>query len=74
MTIEEFSAHIKANLSAFVTATRRMQEQGEDGFVGPKFENRTEADWRAEWSAYNQYTELTEGGHALPSLRAPAVH
>jgi hypothetical protein len=52
MTLTEFSREIGNRLSNFADATRAAQEEGEDGFVGPRFERRTFSGWMAEFDAY----------------------
>lgn len=60
ITLDEFVARTKASIEAFAAATRRYQAEGEDGFVGERFENRTEADWWREVAAYHEYIEVQE--------------
>lgn len=52
MSIIEFKEQMRARMDAFALNTRRLQQEGEEGFVGPECEYRTFEDWVAEFGAY----------------------
>lgn len=60
MTLDQFVERSGASIEAFAAATRRSQAEGEEGFVGPEYEARTEADWWREVSAYHEYVEACD--------------
>ena len=60
ITIDEFVQRTSAALEAWAAATRSAQAEGVEGFVGDRFERRTETDWWREVAAYHEYVELQE--------------
>lgn len=60
MTLDEFVQRAPAAVEAFAAMTRAAVAEGQEGFVGPRFEDRTEVDWWAEVAAYYAFTELSE--------------
>lgn len=60
MTLQEWRKKVPVLLDAFVAATEQHQQAGEDGFVGPQYEDRDEVDWAREFAAYLEFSDLQE--------------
>jgi hypothetical protein len=59
-TLEEFVQRSAAEIEAFAAAIRASQAEGVEGFVGKRFELRSEADWWREVAAYYEYIEFQD--------------
>lgn len=59
-TLDEFLVGASASLEAFAASTRAAQAEGVEGFVGERFERRSECGWWREIAAYHEYVELQE--------------
>lgn len=60
LTLDQFVERAPAAIEAFAAATRAAQAEGDEGFIGPQFEQRTEPDWWREVAAYFEFTEVQE--------------
>jgi hypothetical protein len=58
MNLDECLAQAALSLEAFAASRRAATAEGEEGFVGPRFENLQEVDWWREVAAYHEMLEM----------------